>query len=184
MGICGSDILSIPNYCQTNFRNGGISHLIFIKCEDYPFAPEYESDYIAWESFVTNYCVFITNKLRAEKPTTTVSKLKTSFCRPDTIVGMSKTINFVDFNSYEDYFDLKFWDYMLKYDKKYKFGFITCDNLFYGFYDFELEVDVEISDDSKTPERKSGVLNFNGVEVLKGYKVDNLVNLLIENNCI
>lgn len=184
MPFCGSDLTQTPNYCGFTPRSGGLGRFILIDCEDLASAPEFEADLQAWSQFATTSCVYISNKLFGGKTETSNDKIRTSICGPEKTVGRTRTYNFRDYNAYENNFDFNFYNQLQRYRHKYRIAFITCDERISEFQEFEIDSDVVIPDDAKNLMYHNVQVQSIGFDNIRYYKVEGIIRLLEENNCI
>lgn len=185
MPFCSYDLPEIPNYCGQTTRSGGIIRFILIDCADEGLAPVFgTSDAATWETFSANNCTYISNSLLGSKSETSNDKLRTSVCGPEKTVGRTRQYNFRDYNAYVDGFDYDFYEYLQRYRDKYRIAFITCDNHVSEFMRFEIDSDIVIPEDKKNASFHNVVITTIGYNNVKFYKVDGIIPILENNNCI
>lgn len=152
MSICTKDCGFIPFKpagfsCNASRRQGGVKHLVFAHCS-VSISDFY--DLAQWCKYINEGKIVLSNELLANKPEAEAINRKLYTCAPDNYTGSIRTIAFQDFNGdnvYND--DYNFWNYLLKESPNYQFGWITCDDYFYGFdKDFNLEVSNQIEEEN------------------------------------
>ena len=183
MALCPSSCApalppSITGGCGITTRTGGISKLVFVKC-DYVF--EDISDRTEWEAAVNHTTggepdpiVVFSGLLLAQKPKGTFTKKRISSCAPEQLVGKENQITFQDFNSDTlDCKDIEFWNTLVTASSSYQFGYYTCDGYFYGLVpEFSLEVDQVIEDNSTGNIFFDGTVSWLDLNMLCGVSVD------------
>jgi hypothetical protein len=175
MGVCAAACaVSVPPAytagCGVTQRQGGVHRLVFIAC-DYTFTDI--TDPAEWAQAITDGDVVISGALLGQKPKGTATKKKTSSCAPEAVVGYERSITAQDFNADPNYDlggiaatyrDFAFWNTLMQNSAKYKFGFVTCDQRFYGvFNNFTLEADQVIPESSTDPMYWDVAVAFSGI---------------------
>lgn len=159
MALCDSGCaVALPcaygNACGTEPKQGGINRIGFIRC-DFPDFTDIKSQ-AEWDQAILDGDIVLSGLILASKPKGTFNKRRVNSCAPEQVTGVTRTIDFQDFNRSEhaiDTLELTFWNTILANPAAFKMFYITCDNHLYGPFDnFTLEVD-EIIEDSKEGNR-------------------------------
>lgn len=181
MAICNASCaVSIPcpldAGCSIQTRAGGIKQFAIVKCS-YTFADI--SDREEWEAAITAGNAVISGQVLGQKPKGTFTKKRISSCSPESIVGAEKQITFQDYNVGNVYAAnahcaaYNFWNTVLTEASSYQFGYITCDNLFYGLVtDFQIEIDEVIEDNNTGSTYFDGTILWNQVQMICPTYVD------------
>jgi len=162
---------AISGGCGITVRNGGISKIVFVKC-DYTF--EDYSNRTEWETAVGAGDVVFSGLLLAQKPKGTFTKKRISSCAPEQLVGKENQITFQDYNS--DPLackDIEFWNTIVNASSSYQMGYYTCDGYFYGLVEeFSIEVDQVIEDNTTGNIFFDGTISWLDLNMLCGVQVD------------
>lgn len=122
------------NGCDVTTKEGGIPHLVFLRCtKDYthPFAGGW-SNLENWRRAICAGVLYFTGEVMGEKPRDTATKKKLSSCKPEEVVSNLKTLNFKDYNSDKvGYTDVDFWNAIMQNQKNLLVGWVMCDDTFY-----------------------------------------------------
>jgi hypothetical protein len=169
---------SITGGCGITVRNGGISKIVFVKC-DYEF--EDISSRAEWEAAVNHTTggqpdpiVVFSGLLLAQKPKGTFTKKRISSCAPEQLVGKENQITFQDYNSDPlNCKDIEFWNTIVNQSSSYQMGYYTCDGYFYGLVpEFSIEVDQVIEDNTTGNIFFDGTISWLDLNMLCGVAVD------------
>lgn len=181
MAICNpSCAVSIPcpldSGCSIQTRAGGIKQFVIVKCS-YTF--DDITSIVEWETAVAAGNVVISGQVLGQKPKGTFTKKRISSCSPESIVGAEKQITFQDYNVGNNYTSnahcaaYDFWNTILTEASSYQFGYITCDNLFYGLInDFQIEIDEVIEDNNTGSTYFDGTILWNQVQMICPISID------------
>lgn len=152
MSVCNSDCaVDIPQFpeagCEIVTRPSGIKRVIFARC-DTVFLDL--TDTAEWETKLTAHEVHATGLIKGAKPKGSFTKKKLDSCSPEKVTGGTKTINFTDANSDNATMaDYDFYNHHQTNAGNEVFGYLTCDELFYGWFsDFSIELDDVRTDNS------------------------------------
>jgi len=162
---------SITQGCGINVRSGGISKLIFVKC-NYTFIDISDRD--EWIAAVADENVVFTGLLLAQKPKGSFTKKRISSCAPEQLVGKENQITFQDYNSdTASCKDILFWNKIVNNASSYQMGYYTCDGFFYGLVpEFSIEVDQVIEDNSTGNIYFDGTISWLDLDMLCGVDVN------------
>ena len=143
--LCAADcVVAPPQFaadCEITTRASGIKHLVFFSC-DWSFdatvtgvgAVGAITDYTQWELGITNNKIGLSPEGFGSKPLSTFATERVSACLPEAIVGETHTLNFtskaVDADNLTD---CTYWNSVRTNYSRYRFGYIGCDDLFYGY---------------------------------------------------
>lgn len=169
---CAPDLPeSYAGGCGVTLRNGGISKLVFIKC-DYEF--DTITDRTEWIAAIAAGNVVLSGLLVGQKPKGSFTKKRITSCGPEAIVGGEKTVTFQDYNSdIEDCADVAFWNQIQSNATNYRFGYYTCDGFFYGPIDnFQVEIDQVIEDNNTGSIFWDGTITWNATTVECGVAIN------------
>jgi hypothetical protein len=162
---------AISGGCGITVRNGGISKIVFVKC-DYTFTDI--DNRTEWETAVAAGDVVFSGLLLAQKPKGTFTKKRISSCAPEQLVGKENQITFQDYNS--DPLackDIEFWNTIVNASSSYQMGYYTCDGYFYGLVEeFSIEVDQVIEDNTTGNIFFDGTISWLDLNMLCGVQVD------------
>ena len=161
----------IAGGCGITVRNGGISKIVFVKC-DYTFTDI--DNRTEWETAVAAGDVVFSGLLLAQKPKGSFTKKRISSCAPEQLVGKENQITFQDYNS--DPLackDIEFWNTIVNAASSYQMGYYTCDGYFYGLVEeFSIEVDQVIEDNTTGNIFFDGTISWLDLNMLCGVQVD------------
>lgn len=175
MAICNSTCApDLPvNYtagCGIKSRPGGIKRFWFFKC-DFDFTVPTDRD--EWEAGVLAGNIVSSGLILGQKAKGSFTKKRIASCQPEGVVGAEKQITFQDYNTdtvttpapgcllYD------FWNLILTKPSDYKFGYETCDGLFYGMVtDFQVEIDEVIEDNNTGSIYLDGTILWNDIEMI------------------
>jgi hypothetical protein len=161
----------IAGGCGITVRNGGISKIVFVKC-DYTFTDI--DNRTEWETAVAAGDVVFSGLLLAQKPKGSFTKKRISSCAPEQLVGKENQITFQDYNS--DPLackDIEFWNTIVNAASSYQMGYYTCDGYFYGLVEeFSIEVDQVIEDNTTGNIFFDGTISWLDLNMLCGVAVD------------
>lgn len=118
--------------CRPQPRGGGVGRLIFADCR---LCFKDIKNYKEWCTYIERGLVVITQELIADKPKPGGINKQISDCEGSRTIGYEFSLNVQDYNGLIDFIDYKFWNEILNYPERYKLGFLTCENHFYGFVD-------------------------------------------------
>ena len=181
--LCASTLSQIQwaQECDNTHRPGGVSRLVFYKCDpDYAF-PEAGSwaNLDNWSDAICNGIIFFSGEVLGQKPKGTFTKRRLGSCSPEKTISGSKTVTFQDFNADPDFADYDFWNNVASLKRFLQAGWITCDDrLFMVTGDFDLEIDEVAEDNSDGASFFDGTLTFQSREIIKPVQVDGLNDFL------
>lgn len=171
----------IAGGCGITVRNGGISKIVFVKC-DYTFTDISDRDeWIAALNHTTegpnpqpDPQVVFSGLLLAQKPKGSFTKKRISSCAPEQLVGKENQITFQDYNSDPLLCkDIDFWNTIVNSASSYQMGYYTCDGYFYGLVEeFSIEVDQVIEDNTTGNIFFDGTISWLDLNMLCGVQVD------------
>jgi hypothetical protein len=180
MAICNSNCApnlpdSYSGGCGIVTRPGGISKLIFIKC-DYTFT-DIES-VAEWTTAVGAGDVVFSGLILGQKPKGSFTKKRIASCQPEGVVGAEKQLTFQDYNTDTitqggGCLAYDFWNTILAEPSSYKFAYYSCDGYLYGVIDsFQIEIDEVIEDNNTGSTYFDGTILWNSVTMVCPVKVD------------
>lgn len=182
MAICNSSCApalpaSYTGGCSIITRPGGIKQFAFVKC-DYTF--EDISDVAEWTAAVAAGDAVLSGFILGQKPKGTFTKKRIASCQPEGVVGAEKQLTFQDYNTdtvtvapNPACLAYTFWNTILTNPGGYKFGYLTCDNQFYGLVnDFQIEIDEVIEDTNNGSVYFDGTMFWNSIEMLCPISLD------------
>ena len=155
---CAVDVVAMPaGGCKITTRPGGLFKFVFAKCD---IAWTDITDTAEWETKITANEVHASGQILGSKPKGSATKAKLASCLPERVTGYTRSINFKDFNAdtTATLGDYDFWAGIDSNQDLYLMGFVTCDDLFYGWYG-EWALDV----DDVRPESSDEAAYFEGV---------------------
>lgn len=186
--VCNPDCMedmpdmSWVNKCNISTRTGGIPRLTFLKCDPAMVLP-YTNGWknllnIKWA--ICQGYLYVTGDLLGQKPKGTFVKRRLSSCAPEQTISGTKTITFQDFNADNtDLIDFQFWSAVVENKAFMKFGYISCDELWYQYSgEWDIEVD-EVKEDTK--DGKSfwdGTVAMATADILTPISVPGILDLL------
>jgi len=190
MQFCNPNcVVNIPqvdwsNQCDTDFRKGGISRVVFMKCDPTYVHPNPGgwSNIDNIEAAICAGILFFTGEVLAQKPKGSFQKKRLSSCAPERIISGTKTLTFQDFNADPDTLqDYTFWNAILQNHRFMKVGWITCDDRFYQVEStFDIEVDEVIEDTNDGASFYDGVVTFQNLNIVEPIVVEGLNDFLKE----
>lgn len=136
MASCGvSCTVTVPTYpnagCDVVTRPAGAKKLVFMAC-DQTFANI--TDLEEWADKIAANKLHASGECNISKPKGSLTKKKLVSCRPEQVTGGTRTLNFTDPNADNETFgEYTFWNFIQQNQNKLVFGYVTCDDLFYGF---------------------------------------------------
>lgn len=156
--------------CSIETRAGGIKRFAIVSC-GYEFQDI--TSVAEWTAAVASGDVAISGVVLGQKPKGTFTKKRISSCSPEAITGAEKQITFQDYNVGNNYAQnahcaaYTFWNTILSNPESYQFGYITCDNLFYGLVtDFQIEIDEVIEDTNLGSTYFDGTILWNDIQMI------------------
>lgn len=175
------------NGCKIKSRKGGIPRLTFLICDpDYVHPNAVEEGQSPWENLdnvKAAMCAGLLNfsgEVLGSKPKGSFTKRRMGSCSPEETIGGTKPINFQDYNSSDDLIDFDFWSWVQENRSRLKFGWISCDDLWYQFDgSWDLEID-QVADDNSEQGKTyyDGVITTQTEAIIKPISVPGLLNLL------
>jgi hypothetical protein len=169
------------NNCTNDARKGGISRLLFYKCND-TFEFKEPGGWSNLNNIKQAMCegfLFVSGPVLGQKPKGSFTKKRMSSCAPEVTTGGSKSITFQDYNADVDFKDNDFWNGVLQNKPYLYLGYITCDDRLYqveGAWD--LEIDEVHEETNEGNSFYDGALTFQGIELLKPVEVPGLNSML------
>jgi len=163
---CADDILQIAGSgCEIITRPAGIKRVIFGRC-DITFLDLQDLD--EWAAKLTANEIHATGDILGSKPKGSTTKKKLASCRPQQVTGGTKSIAFTDSNSDNTNFtDYAFYNSVQLNSGGMVFGYITCDDLFYGWFsDFSAEVDDVRSESNEEEMVFDMTLEYNAIQMM------------------
>lgn len=185
MSICSVNCSILPprpikEGCGLTVRSGGISRLVFASC-NIQFIDV--TDLSEWCTLVNEGKIIVTSPIIGQKPKGSSTKKRLSSCQSESVIGFERTITFQDYNSDNLYADFDFYNDILENSALYKFGWITCDGLFFGLIDeFTIEVDQIIEDTNLGSTYWDGIISWTGFNMSSPIKLNGLISVL-QGNC-
>lgn len=159
MGFCSQGCASnVPKIvgagCRIITRPAGWDRAVFKRC-DYTFADPTSLE--EWAQALADGNLAATGRVLGQKPKGSPTKKRVASCIPERTTNYSRTWSWKDSNA--DLATLTEYDFYQFVDENQDVlhvGFLTCDELFYGFYeDYSLDVDdtrTETNDEDATME--------------------------------
>lgn len=168
----------IPKDCGVNIRPGGIRHIVFAPCS-LRFKNIYNLN--EWAEYVLKGDIVISSPLVGQKAKGSFTKKRVNSCQPEVVIGIERSITFMDHNAdLLEYSDFNFYNQIQANPNLYQFGFITCNNEFYGFIDtFSIEVDLVIEDNNNGNSFWDGTISWQGFDMPTPLNIPGLVNVLM-----
>lgn len=175
---CATTVPQAPGAgCDITTRKGGIKRLIFAACDLTLNDP---TDLAEWALAIAANKIHASGEILGSKPKGTFTKKKVASCQPETVVGGEKTINFSDYNAdLAAASDYDFWNGIFTKQRRLVFGYIDCDDNFYGFIpNWALEVDDTREEDVKGNTFFEGVITYESTTMTKPIYIPGLNNIL------
>lgn len=180
---CNTSGIQVPASCELSPRDGGISRLIFIPPEA-GITPANANLLNTWIDAATQCNIYVTGRLKGQKPKHTTTTEKLTSCLPAQITGATKTISFLDYNAYDTLIDYDFWDTIYQEQTLWKVMAVACDGRIYPMTSFSLDVDEVIPEDSKSPSHYDGVITFdNDGSIVKTFYWEEMLNVVLTQRC-
>lgn len=160
---CAQDPVALAGGgCRLTTRTGGIDRFVFARCDtDFTLL----TDINEWSTKVAAGDIVFSGQVLGQKPKGTFTKKKLASCKPEQVTGVTRQITFTDANADNDNFtDYDFWNDKQENQDIYIVGYITCEELFYGFYsDWSLEIDDTRPEDTNEEFKWDGTILFNSL---------------------
>lgn len=146
MAICapGCAPASIPAMgaagCNITTRPGGFDRVIFMTCDSVIADLATLSQ---WQTLIDTDKIHATGRVLGQKPKGSPSKRRVASCVPERTVNYTRQWSWKDSNADNaNLTDYEFYSFVDANQDVLKIGFLTCDDLFYGFFDsYSLDVD-------------------------------------------
>lgn len=171
MGLCSSNCAQNPvavagGGCRLQTRTAGVDRFVFARC-DIDFTSI--TDISEWTTKAAAGEVVFSGQVLGQKPKGTFTKKKLASCRPEIVTGVTRQLTFTDSNADNDAFtDYDFWNDKQENQDILIVGYLTCEELFYGFFtDWSLEVDDTRAEDSNEEFRWDGTILYNELTATK-----------------
>lgn len=152
--LCSSNCAANPvglggSGCDITTRTAGIDRLVWARC-DIEFT--LITDLSEWETKMGDGEIVFSGPVLGQKTKGTFTKKKLASCYPERVTGVTRNIAWKDANADNtDFTDYDFYNDKQANQGKLVFGYLTCEELFYGFFSrWSIEVDdvrVENSDE-------------------------------------
>ena len=185
--ICAGTIpaSSFGASCAISKKYGGIKNLVFILCDvDPPFNATLDGQNVnapAWQLLIDDCKIRISNEIKGGLTEAEGEKIKTSSCRPAESGAKTLTLAFEDYGNTVSGGDIDFWNWIVENQAKLKVGWFTCDEDFFGFWDFAIYVSSEIPDDNTKFRLRKGAVEIIEKDIIKPIHIKGLSNLLLNN---
>lgn len=175
---CAVNLPAAPQSgCNIVTRPSGVGRLVFMKC-DASFLDI--TDLAEWTTKMTAHTVHASAEIKGSKPKGSFNRKKLASCRPEKVVSGQKSIAFTDSNADNTTFaDYDFWNHIMENQETLQFGYVTCDDLFYGFIgDFSLEIDDVRTDTDQDEMVFDGTINWSSVQMETPVSIPGLYDIL------
>lgn len=148
--------------------------LAIVGC-NYNFADITDAD--EWIAAIdTNNAARLSGFVLGQKPKGTFTKKRIASCTPEVVIGGEKTLTFQDYNTDTGVGGCAvhtFYNTILANAGRYRFGYWTCDNKFYGLIDnFQLEIDEVIEDSNLGNRYMDGTVTWTDIQMICPVYVD------------
>lgn len=162
--------------CRLNTRSAGIDRFVFARC-DITFLNM--ADLSQWETKINAGQIVFSGQVLGQKPKGTVTKKKLVSCRPEIVTGMTRQLQFTDPNADNGNFtDYDFWNDKDVNQDILVAGYITCEEYFYGFFTYSIEIDDTRVEDSLEEFKWDGLIQYVSRTATKPIKLTG-INALI-----
>lgn len=175
---CATTVPQAPGTgCTITTRKGGMKRLVFAAC-DYTFVDI--TDLVEWQAALLANKIHASGEILGSKPKGSFTKKKVASCRPEQVVGGEKVINFSDYNAdLAAFTDYDFWNQIFVKQLQLVFGYLDCDDNFYGFIpNWSLEIDDTREEDVKGNTFFEGVITYESTTMQKPIYIPGLNNIL------
>ena len=175
---CGVTIPAVPAVaCSSDTRAAGVSRIIVASCE---IVFNSLSDLEEWADFITANKIHASGMVLGQKPKGSYTKQKLASCKPEQVTGGTHTITFKDYNSdLEDGADYDFWKFVQDNQNNLKFGYIDCNDNFYGFIEnFSADIDDVRGENSEEAMYFDGTLTWLSKTIVKPINIPGLNAIL------
>lgn len=164
--------------CRIVTRPAGIDRVVIARC-DLEFTDITDLD--EWDTHMTADKVHATGKILGQKPKGSLSKRKLASCVPERPVNATRQISWRDANADNTAFtEYDFYNTLQLNSDIYMLGWVTCDDLFYGWAtDWSVEVDDTRGDNSDEEAVIEAVAEYKSLSMIKPVKIVGLRNILV-----
>lgn len=184
--FCGGTLPPIAfDACKSDPRTGGIPYLLFKTCDvcvpENAFVVGTSTiDRAVWEPLFAECKFRVSPELVGEKGEASTNSLRTGSCRPERAIGGTQPIEFRDYTNSDNFADYDFWIEIQSNQNSYQVGWFTCDDRFYGFFNFSIDVSEIIEDSNEGTSYRQGTITIPRYSLLKPLKADGLLSLAQE----
>jgi hypothetical protein len=181
MALCSSNCAQNPQAvagggCRLQTRPGGIDRLVFARC-DITFTAI--SSLEEWQTKIAAGNIVFSGQVLGQKPKGTVTKKKIASCRPEMVTGVTRQLQFKDANADNSGFtDYDFWNDKDVNQDIFVVGYLTCDELFYGFFPYAMEIDDTRPENSDEEFAWDGIVQYNSRTATKPVKLTGIGALI------
>lgn len=170
-----------PPDCGTIRRSGGINRLVIAPCNlDF-----YDiRDIGEWCEYYQAGLIKFTHPVLGEKSEASHFMRQLTSCGPETPIGREVSLDIKDHNADDVFFtDYDFYNEIVEGRFKYKIGYLTCDDRFYGWVPNTLAADDVIENASTGITYWQLHLKYTTFHAIKPVKLPRLVEIICEG-CI
>lgn len=144
--------------CDLVTRSAGFDRLVFARC-DIAFTSIADLD--EWQAHIAAGRIVFSGQVLGQKPKGTPTKKKLVSCRPEMVTGFTRQLQFTDPNADNGGFtDYDFWNDKDLHQTIYLVGYITCEEFFYGFFNYALEIDDTRVENSEEEFKWDGLIQY------------------------
>ena len=164
--------------CRLRTRSAGIDRFVFGRC-DITFTDITSIE--EWQTKIAAGQVVFTGQVLGQKPKGTPTKKKLASCRPEIVTGFTRQLQFTDANADNGNFtDYDFWNDKDENQDIYVVGYITCEEYFYGFFTYSIEVDDTRVENSDEEFKWDGLIQYIDRTAKKPIKLTGISALIAE----
>jgi hypothetical protein len=114
-----------------------------------------------WQAKIAAGSVVFSGQVLGQKPKGTPTKKKLVSCRPEMVTGFTRQIQFTDPNAdNENFTDYDFWNDKDVNQDILIMGYLTCEEFFYGFFTYAIEIDDTRVENSEEEFKWDGLMQY------------------------
>ena len=162
--------------CRVITRPGGIYKFLWLRCDI--AAPA--ATVLAFQGLLDSGDIVASGKVLASKTKGTTTKQRVTSCDPERAIQRTSQIPWKDYNADNVTFsEFAFWNDKMSNQDRLLFGYTTCDELFYGWFDsYSLELDNEQPETNNEAACIAGTFEVNGLSSVTPVKIVGLNAIL------
>lgn len=180
--LCSSNCAQNPtaitgSACRLTTRGAGIDRFVFAPCN---VSFSLITDLAEWETKVNAGEIVFSGQVLGQKPKGTATKKKLASCVPERVTNVTRQLQFTDANADNDAFtDYDFWNDKFENQDAFVFGYLTCEEYFYGFFNrWSLEVDDTREPNSEDEFKWDGTIQYLDLTAKKPVKLTGISALI------